>query len=417
MATPLSVVAQSGTNSPYSQYGLGVLSDQSQGQSRGMGGVGIGLRSNRYVNSLNPASYSSIDSLTMIIDAAVSGQVTNFKEGGKRVNANNADFEYIVASFRLMRRMGMSVGVLPYTNIGYNYSSKDPIGTSTTTSTETYSGEGGIHQAYVGIGYNVFKGLSIGANFAYLWGDYSRSVTIASSDAYVRTMTRTYSANVTSYKIDFGAQWQQQLNKADLLTVGAVYGLGHNIGGNPQMTTTTTDPQTSESSTNTASAPKGLSIPHYIGIGASLLHSNSLLIAADYTLQKWGSLDYPVANNNSATYDMSGNQLKDRHKVAVGAEWTPNAVSRNFLKRINYRIGASLSTPYIKVNGQDGPKEYSVSAGFGIPIANSWSNRSILNISGQWTHGSAAGLITENTFRINIGLTFNERWFMKWKVE
>jgi hypothetical protein len=26
-------------------------------------------------------------------------------------------------------------------------------------------------------------------------------------------------------------------------------------------------------------------------------------------------------------------------------------------------------------------------------------------------------MITENTFRINIGMTFNERWFAKWKVE
>jgi len=26
-------------------------------------------------------------------------------------------------------------------------------------------------------------------------------------------------------------------------------------------------------------------------------------------------------------------------------------------------------------------------------------------------------LITENSFRINIGLTFNERWFAKWKVD
>jgi len=41
----------------------------------------------------------------------------------------------------------------------------------------------------------------------------------------------------------------------------------------------------------------------------------------------------------------------------------------------------------------------------------------VLNISGQWVHSSAKGMITENTFRINIGLTFNERWFMKWKVD
>ena len=88
-----------------------------------------------------------------------------------------------------------------------------------------------------------------------------------------------------------------------------------------------------------------------------------------------------------------------------------------FLGRIHYRAGASYATSYQKINGLDGPKELSVSAGFGIPIMNGWNNRSILNISGQWVHQSAKSLITENTFRINIGLTFNERWFMKWKVE
>ena len=41
----------------------------------------------------------------------------------------------------------------------------------------------------------------------------------------------------------------------------------------------------------------------------------------------------------------------------------------------------------------------------------------MLNISAQWVRASAKDLITENTFRINMGLTFNERWFMKWKAE
>jgi hypothetical protein len=40
----------------------------------------------------------------------------------------------------------------------------------------------------------------------------------------------------------------------------------------------------------------------------------------------------------------------------------------------------------------------------------------VLHISAQWTRSAATDLITENTFRINIGLTFNERWFAKWKV-
>ena len=101
---------------------------------------------------------------------------------------------------------------------------------------------------------------------------------------------------------------------------------------------------------------------------------------------------------------------------STGGEWVPNWQSRKIYNRIHYRIGASYATPYFKVNGQDGPNEISVSAGFGIPITNSWNHGSVLNISGQWVKASAKDLITENTFRINIGLTFNERWFNKWKV-
>ena len=57
-----------------------------------------------------------------------------------------------------------------------------------------------------------------------------------------------------------------------------------------------------------------------------------------------------------------------------------------------------------------------MSAGFGIPIFNQWNNRSFVNVSGQWVHTSAKDLITENSFRINVGITFNERWFQKWRV-
>ena len=83
--------AQSGTNSPYSQFGLGLLSDQSHGFNSGMNGVGMGYRSGDVVNTLNPASYSAIDSLTMVFDVGVTGQITSFKEGDTRLNAKNAE--------------------------------------------------------------------------------------------------------------------------------------------------------------------------------------------------------------------------------------------------------------------------------------------------------------------------------------
>jgi hypothetical protein len=92
-------------------------------------------------------------------------------------------------------------------------------------------------------------------------------------------------------------------------------------------------------------------------------------------------------------------------------------MSRNFFERVRYRIGVGYATPYYYINGQEGPKDLSASIGFGIPIVNGYNNRSILNISAQYVHRSAENLIKENSFRISIGLTFNERWFAKWKVE
>lgn len=72
---------------------------------------------------------------------------------------------------------------------------------------------------------------------------------------------------------------------------------------------------------------------------------------------------------------------------------------------------------YQTINGVDGPKEVSASVGFGIPIINTYNNRSILNITASWINRSATNLIKENTFMFTLGLTFNERWFAKFKVE
>jgi hypothetical protein len=107
----------------------------------------------------------------------------------------------------------------------------------------------------------------------------------------------------------------------------------------------------------------------------------------------------------------------NRNKFTVGVNYCPMELSRSFFKRMHYRAGVSYATPYYKINNDDGPKEISASLGIGIPIINSWNNRSWLNISAQWVHQSASHFITENSFRINIGLTFNERWFAKWKLE
>lgn len=413
----LSIVAQSGTKSPYSQYGLGILSDQSQGFNRGMSGLFQGFRSGNQVNMQNPASYSAVDSLSMIFDVGVSGQITNFKEGGAKVNAKTANFEYVTALFRIFPKFGASIGLVPYTNVGYSYSTTQQIGSSSTTSTMQFSGEGGLRQAYLGLGYEFFKGFSLGANISYFWGSYKKDITVLSSDDAVKTLSKTYDADVSSYKLDLGVQYRHSLTKTDELTFGATFGLGHKLGSDPSLTVMTLDGQTGVMSASVDTVHNGLSIPMTIGAGIAYSRNKSLFLGVDYQLMRWGAESFPVVNENTNNYELVNNYYKDRHKVTVGAEWLPNRMSRRFLNRVQYRIGASYATPYYKINGQDGPKELTLSAGFGIPLVNSWNNRSVLNISFQWANLSAKNLVTENSFRVTIGLTFNERWFAKWKVD
>ena len=252
---------------------------------------------------------------------------------------------------------------------------------------------------------------------SYFWGKYEKTVTSVFSDSYANTLTRTYSANVNSWKLDLGAQWSADITKNDQLTLGAIVGFGHKLGADARMSITNANSTTSVSSTTTDSVANGLSLPYSFGFGASLVHKKSLTIGADYQLQKWASLDFPMINNTTKHYEATSGILCDRHKFTVGFDWIPDAMNRKFLKRVHYRMGASYATPYYKIGTQDGPKELTLSAGFGIPIVNTWNNRTSLNISAQWVHNSAKDLLTENTFRINIGLTFNERWFAKWKVD
>ena len=409
-AMTVSTYAQSGTNSAYSQYGIGVLADHSLSANRGMNGVGLAMRQGNRANVLNPASYSAVDSITMIFDMGLAGQITNIKEGKNSVNANNASFEYAVGSFRLLKNVGFTFGIIPFSNVGYNYAHEQYLDETNGTVTTTMKGSGGLRQVFIGAGWRFLKPLSVGFNLSYLWGSIDRTVT-SSSTVDMYNLQKTYSASVRNYKLDFGLQWQQRLSKTDDVTLGVTIGLGHKLGADPTLVVANTS--TSQSTTYTIK--NGLKLPMTYAAGVAWQHRHSLLIEADVKMQKWGSTEFPVYENND--YQLKSGILKDRYEVRAGAEWTPNRMSRNLLNRVNYRIGAGYATPYYKINGQNGPKELSVSAGFGFPIQNGWNGRSMLSITGQWVQTSATGLLKENAFRLTIGMTFNERWFQKWKVQ
>ncbi len=421
--------AQNATNSPYSQYGYGTLADQANGAGVAMSGLSQGWREGNMVNFGNPASYSSLDSLTFLFDAGISAQMTNFAEGGRKLNANNTSFDYVIGAFRMFKRVGFAFGVMPYSNVGYAYSNETTIGQDTnsgnseTTCVNTYSGSGGFHQAFIGLGITLVKGkatnVSIGANGSYMWGNYDKAVVNSYSDAYVNTLSKYYIADINSYKVDASLQFQQKITKKDKITIGGTYSFGHDMKSDPYCMVISYNSQTSVADTTTYKAGRNLALPTTVAAGLVWNHADKLRIGADWKYEMWSKVDYPVyeVNNTVPGYVMKSGQFSDRDRFVFGAEYCHNENSRKWINRVRYRIGATYATPYLKINGKEGPKEYGASFGFGVPVINNYNNRSVLNISASWTRQEATGMIRENVFRINIGLTFNERWFAKWQVE
>ena len=398
-------VAQNNTNSPYTRYGYGQLADQGSSNSKAMGGVAYALRDKYQINFANPASYTAVDSLTFIFDGGVSLQNTNLSNGTLKQNAKNSSFDYITMQFRASKWAAISMGLLPYANVGYSMGEYETIENSTESYSKQYSGEGGLHQLYVGTGFKIFKNFSIGANISYLWGDVTRTT----SESFPSSTTNfpfTIQTNVgiRSYKLDFGAQYTQAFGKKHSMTLGVVYSPGHNLNNSAYELRVTGSSSSATSSQKDIVADFG--IPTTYGVGLAYMYNNRLTVAADGMIQNWDKVAYMGEKD----------VFCKRAKVALGAEYIPNPTGRSYLAHVKYRIGAYYSKPYYKIFGERAANEYGLTAGFGLPIPRT---RSIISLSAQYvkTAGTNPAFLDENTLRICVGVTFNERWFFKRKVD
>ena len=408
----------SSTLSSYSRFGLGLLRDQSQGFNRSMGGTGLGIRVGNRVNFINPASYSAIDSLTFILDVGMNASYGYMRQGTSRANVWNAAFDYAHIGLRLAKKMGLAVGFMPYTSVGYSYTSpdkpitNDAISTQAITNGNLYSGSGGLNRAYIGLGWKAYRELSVGANVSFLWGTFDHLVVPTykeggvTSTSYNGTL-KDYTATVKTFMIDLGAQYPVRLSKQDWLNIGATFGIGHKIAQDATLLIVTVP--------YTASSP--FDLPFTLGVGAAWQHKNTLLVAADLHHEFWGSCRMPVDTDDPDNlYVAKVGYYRNRTKIALGVQWTPDPFDKHYWKRIQYRAGANYSSHYLRIDGDTGPREISLGIGAGLPII---SGRSVVNVGLQWLRRSSSirNSITEDYLLLNLGLTFNERWFAKYKID
>lgn len=404
-------LAQNNTNSPYTRYGLGEIKDPLSANNIGMGGVAFGVRDRLHANPANPASYTAIDSLTFIFEGGATLQNMLITDGMAKFNARNSSVDYFTTLFRLAPRVGMSVGLVPFSNVGYATSDlqTEEGGLSYQRS---FAGDGGYRVVYMGVSVRPFKGLSVGINGGFLWGSATRTAELAypAQGGEARTYRSVTELRLNDYKIDLGVQYELPLRgDKDALTLGAVYTPGHKLHGKYKV----------NALVNVGAEEVGrpqMTLPHSVGLGATYKRGTRWLLGADYSLQVWSKAQMQHTAGAAASALNSVFDYTDRHKVSLGVQYLPNIMGRKYFQLMRYSAGMHYATPYYRIKGEPAQTEYGVSLGMELPLPRS---RSSITLAGQYVHREPAkGLsLKEDIFRLSIGVTFNERWFSKSQVD
>ncbi len=395
--------SQNSTSSPYSRYGYGELVDAGFGQNKSMGGISYGLRASKFTNPGNPASFTAIDSLTFRFEAAASLKFSSYKDSNGEQSKTNGNLEYLALQFPVKKWLGISAGVLPYSVVGYDFSSKDTQSSTITSgsleSTYLYEGSGGITQIYLGAAVNPFPNFSLGASLDFNFGTIKHSSSVSFDNTAYYSTSQANEIRVSSFTGLFGAQYTLLLPKEQKITFGAVFQPKSSLGGDAEQTVITTD-------TLNITDNNDFDLPLSFGGGFVYNFSEKLLAGFDYKYQAWSDVRY-----------FGKKPFVDRNKFSIGLEYQPNNISKNYFNRIYYRVGANYSNSYTKVNGKD-LSEYVISAGLGLPLKRGL-NPTVLNMVFEYGNmgTTADNLIKEQCFKFTLNMTINERWFVTRKFE
>ncbi len=387
--------AQNMSSSPYSRYAYGDMNENVPTGYRAMGGVGFGMRNNKAINPSQPASYTSCDTLTFMFDIAASVNWSRYEDAGGMKNKANGNLEYVTLQFPLFKRwIAMSVGLLPYSSVGYDISLSDSINKNYHYTT-TYTGTGNISQVYGGLSFNIMNWLALGANIYYMWGDLDHMRTLHFKETGLNPTLQDEILSVSDVRLRYGAQFFHTFGDHSF-TLGAIY--ENKMKLNSQFILIET--QTSDS---IPIFKEGWDLPMVWGVGASYNWDNRLTVGFDFERQCMASALY-----NGLPGKETG--LQDRNRYAFGVEYRHNPHGRQYYERMIWRAGINVQDEYL---ASIGPRKVTASIGFGFPL---YTIGTVINTTFEYMHrGGTPGLV-DNSLRVTIGASIAENWFMKRKL-
>jgi hypothetical protein len=395
--------AQTG-NSPYSRFGLGELSPSGSVYSVGMGGLGVAVSSPVYINGINPALLAR--NKVVSFEAAFTGETKLVSNTDLTRRHSGGNLAYLAFALPITKKWTLGLGLRPLSTVNYTLVREQRLPNTPSFVEYRFRGLGSVSQAYLSSGFEVLKGLYLGGEVAYNFGvlrTESRSRVLDNGQSYTIELVDRLNFSDLTYKL--GGAYRLKLNKDLSLNVGATHSFGQEVRVNQFQAL---QRLRANDEVVLPSTPCSVRYPQATSFGLSLERAFHYVIGVEYTRQQWSEYRGLGISED--------NRLDNTYRLAAGGEWIPNIQSvNNYFARASYRAGGYYQQQPITINGTR-IEEFGINFGLSLPV-----NRNFSSVNLAFTYGRRGtrdnGLIREDFFRINVGLTVNDPlWFQKRKI-
>jgi len=405
-------------NSPYSHYGIGNLNAPYGANDRGMGGAATATTPAISINDFNPASYSFLNAATL--DAAFEANRRSVFLGGQTTSSGTGNFSYFNLGMSAGKHFGLNIGFRPIANMYYNANDTPNIqGLGSTI--KNFNGSGNLQYGFIGLS-GQYKGLSIGANFGYAFGNYSYSTTLQTSGGdSTGTLNHNRSAQKTRNDIIGGIYWkggllyQKKVGKGNHINIGLTTTLSQDLKVKRQNYALAynyiSDGSTTEMIIDTIedARQKGkLTLPASYSFGLAYGNTNRWEVATDFTYTDWSVF------NKMGNRDGVGDNA---WRASLGGFFTPNTsvANKKYLSFVTYRIGAYYGKDYFNTVFNTDVNYFGGTIGASFPLQRNYNNYGKINLSldigqrGSTQDGQAKEVYVNFTF----GISLNDAYWLK----
>ncbi len=392
-----------------SNYGLGVKFSEATIVEKSQGDLSaVGNNNEEVISIANPALLSDLKltSFSMSLQAL-----------GANVKSINADFQSTSVSLSdisigipLGKKGGISAGLRIDSAIGFEIEND-----------EFYNfANGSVNHIYAGLGYQIYKGLSLGIQVNQYFGKIDKRR--AFREVQHATVSD-YNYNVKGTATKIGVQYRKYVfAKGIEARIGAYGVLAYNVSATgtfrTYLATETGDRIFTEITSEDENNVKGVEKNAFKSVfGIGLGKTNNWFVGLSYENQAAVSYEGQIFNETLRSGSGINTSIlkagfEDRNKISLGGYIIPKKYAlKKYFNRVSYKAGLKYEKTGLTLE-DNSVKNIGISFGLGLPVGKriSYANISFeLGRIGDFSENK----YQEEYFNIGVNFSLSDKWFNK----